>query len=71
MELNGVLNNAPGHAFAYYTDSLPALLEQTQVNPPRGSTGVQLAGVTSQLRSGNPGGIGAPSGLGITVDVAG
>ena len=69
MELNGVLNNSPGHATAFLTDSIPAQLEQTAVNPPKGSTGPQPVGVFSQLRQGNPGGIGQPEGIGITVDV--
>jgi hypothetical protein len=66
--LNVVRNSAPGQAAAQYVDSLPLTLNQTQVKPPPGGVGVQTTNIKSQLVQGNPGGIGAASGLGISID---
>jgi len=54
-------NGSVGEAFKEKVDTQPP------VSP--GSTGFQPpSGVKSQLAEGNPGGVGAPSGLGISLD---
>ena len=66
--LNVILNSAPGQASAHYVDSIPTTLNQTEVHPPPGGVGVQTSDIKSQLVQGNPGGVGAASGLGISFD---
>jgi hypothetical protein len=70
VSLNLVLNNQPTHAIAVQLDAIPPLLDQTRVGGPPGSLGEQATAVQSQLKAGNPGGVGAAAGLGITIDAA-
>jgi hypothetical protein len=69
MGLNVVINNQPGQAAAVQVYQIPAALEEQRVAPPPGSIGGNpTTNITSQLERGNPGGVAATSGLGITTD---
>jgi hypothetical protein len=66
--LNVVTNNAPTHAIATIIESLVSDANQTKGPSLPGSSGEQNNSIQKQLVAGNPGGIGAPAGLGITVN---
>jgi hypothetical protein len=69
MGLNTVVNNAPaGHANGYFVDSTVNELNTPAPKAPPGSIGHQLNNIKSQLVAGNPGGVGAAFGVGISVD---
>jgi hypothetical protein len=68
MSLNTVNNNAPAHAVASFIDSTVNELNQPAPKAPPGSIGHQLNEIKSQLVQGNPGGVGAGFGLGLSVD---
>ncbi len=69
MPLNAVNNNAPaGHAVASYADSVVNEENVPAPQAPPGSIGHQLSDIKSQLVAGNPGGVGAAFGLGVTLD---
>lgn len=66
--LNTVTNNAPTHPIAKTIDALVDDANRTKKQGPPGSIGEQFSNIKSQLVQGNPGGLGAPSGVGIQVD---
>jgi hypothetical protein len=68
MALNTVNNNAPAHAVTVFIDSTVNELNQPAPKAPPGSIGHQLNEIKSQLYAGNPGGVGAGFGLGISLD---
>ncbi len=68
MPLNTVNNNAPGHSTASYIDTLTLQENQPAPKVPPGSEGHQQTEIKSQLYAGNPGGVGAGFGLGISLD---
>ena len=67
--VNVVTNNAPTHAIATVIEGLVNEANRTKKQGPPGSIGEQFSNIKSQLVLGNPGGLGAPSGVGIQVDV--
>lgn len=66
--LNVVTNNAPTHAIATMIDSLVDNANQTKGPALPGAVGEQDSNIKKQLVDGNPGGIDAPAGIGITVN---
>ena len=68
MPLNTVNNNAPGHSTASYVDTLASIENSPAPKAPPGSVGHQTTEIKSQLYAGNPGGVGAGFGLGISLD---
>jgi hypothetical protein len=69
MALNTVQNNAPaGHSNAALIDFTVNELNAPAPKAPPGSIGHQLSNIKSELVAGNPGGVGAPFGVGIGVD---
>jgi hypothetical protein len=70
MIVNVVLNNQPAQGVAVEVVRTVGLLDQTQGPQPPGSDGIpNESKVPLQLNDGNPGGIGAQSGVGINVNV--
>jgi hypothetical protein len=67
--LNIVLNTQPTHPTATWVDAVADTMNTTKPGAPPGATGDRTAVYDSQLAKGNPGGIDAVGGVGITVDV--
>jgi hypothetical protein len=70
MGLNVVLNNQPAQGVAVEVVRTTNLLNRTLgPQPPGGEAIPNESGIPLQLNQGNPGGVGAPAGVGIYVNV--